>query len=158
MTAEQREIYAGMFVLKLLDLLPEDGGVELPVDLPHELVPFEDVLDRLAVEGYVEIDRRSGKWVLTDEGIGYLGLLIDEVEGYMEEFDDWAASAMVRELRRRNLDVMRVRYMWGWYTGEFDDPILYQQRRGISPVDEDWASFIVSEPFYADLARDITDA
>ena len=65
---------------------------------------------------------------------------------------------MVRELRRRNLDPMRVRFMWGWYSGEFDDPVLYQQRRGISPIEEDWAAFIMSDTFFADLARDITDA
>jgi hypothetical protein len=158
MTPDQKETYAGMFVLKMLDLLPEDGGVEMPVNLPHELVPLETVLDRLALEDRVEIDRRAGKWVLSEEGIHYVGALIDEVESYIEEFDDWGASAMVRELRRRNLDAMRVRFMWGWYTGEFDDPVLFQQRRGMSPVDEDWAAFMVSDAFYAELARDITDA
>jgi hypothetical protein len=158
MTDEQKEIYAGMFVLKLIDLKPEDGGMEMPVNLPHALQPFESVLDRLAVDSYVAVDRKKGKWVLTDEGIRYLGVLIDEVEGYIQEFDDWEASAMVRELRRRNLDPMRVRFMWGWYSGEFDDPVIYQQRRGISPVEEDWAAFITSDTFFTDLARDITDA
>lgn len=158
MTEEQRETYAGMFVLKMLDLKPEDGGIEMPVNLPHALLPFENVLDRLALEGYVQIDRKRGKWTLTDEGIRYLGVLIDEAEAYIEEFDDWEPAAVVREVRRRNLDPMRVRFLWGWYTGEFDDPILYQQRRGISPIEEDWASFIVSDAFFADLARDITDA
>lgn len=147
--------YVGMFVLKLLDLRPEDGGLDIPVNLPHTLAPFEPVLEQLAIEGMIEVDRKRGLWQLTPRGDGYLGALVDEAEALIDEFDEAETEDMIAVLRRRNLDPLRARFLWGWYQGEFDDPVLYQQRRGITPVEHDWATFLLSDEFFEDLARDL---
>ena len=54
----------------------------------------------------------------------------------------------------RNLDVFRARFLWGWYSGEFDDLVLFQQRRGVSPVEQFWAFYLTGDDFYRELARD----
>ena len=120
--AEARRTYAGMFVLKLLDLQPEDGGTELEVILPHDLEPFDPVLESLAVQGYVEIERKKGRYALTPHGEDYLGTQIDEAEMYIDELDGRPPEEIVRRARARKLDPMRVRFLWGWYQGEFDRP------------------------------------
>ena len=152
---DHKSIYVGMIVLKLLDLDPEEGGIEIPVVLPHELAPFEAVLEHVSVEGHVEINRRKGRYELTPRGTEYLGTLIDEAEGYIEDFDELETDEVVRILRKRNLDSMRVRFLWGWYQGEFDDPVLFQERRGMSNIERDWASFLMSDAFFHELARDL---
>lgn len=152
---DHKSTYVGMFVLKLLDLDPAEGGVELPVVLPHEFAPFEPVLERLTLDGLVEINRKKGRYDLTERGVEYLGTLIDEAEGYIEEFDDLETDEVVRILRQRNLDPMRVRFLWGWYQGEFDDPVLFQERRGVAVVERDWASYLMSDAFFAELERDL---
>ncbi len=147
--------YAGIYLLKQIDLGPKQGGLALPLTLTHELMPLEPVLDQLVLDGWLAMDRKKNRYVLTPEGIEYIGTLIDEAETYIEEFDDEDADVVVAELRQRNLDPMRVRFLWGWYQGEFDDLALYQQRRGVAELDSDWASFVTSDAFYQDLARDL---
>lgn len=154
-TEPQKMTYAGLWVLKMLDLSPEEGGVELDVNLPHAWAPLEPVLDRLVLEGLVEIDRKKGRYLLGDRGIEYLGMLIDEAEGYIEELDEMETEEVVRTLRRRNVDPMRVRFLWGWYQGELDDLVVYQQRRGFSEIERDWAAFLLDDALYEDLARDL---
>ena len=144
-----------MLVLKWMDLAADDGGIELPVNLPHALQPFDPVLERLTVQGHVDIDRKKARWVLTDQGVDYLGALIDEAEGYIEEFDEVPADEIVAMLRERGVDPLRVRFLWGWYQGEFDDPVLYQERRGLFPIEPDWASFVLGDAFFADLAAQL---
>jgi len=151
---EQKLAYAGIYVLKKLDLKPEDGGLVLPVLLPPELEPLDEVLQDLAVAGHVEIDRRKGRWVLTRQGLAHIGALIDEAAALVEEFDDQEPPEVLAELRRRNLDVLRARFLWGWYEGELDDLVLFQQRRGVVPVERSWADYLRSDAFFADLARD----
>ena len=51
--------------------------------------------------------------------------------------------------------MFRARFLWGWYTGEFDDLVLFQQRRGIKPVERLWAYYLISDEFFATLAEDI---
>jgi hypothetical protein len=155
LTETQRASYAGLWVLKMLDLGAKEGGVDLDVLLPHDWYPLEDVIEQLVLDGLVAIDRKKGRYVLTNEGIAHVGTHIDEAEAYIDELDGMEREAVVRTLRRRNLDPMRVRFLWGWYQGEFDDPILFQRRRGFPEVERDWASFLLSEAFYADLARDL---
>jgi hypothetical protein len=147
--------YAGIYLLKLLDLAPEDGGIEIPVVLSHELQPLDPALDRLLLESLVEIDRKKGRYRLTAKGTDYVGMLIDETEALIEELDDLPAAEVVEIVRRRNLDPLRVRFLWGWYQGELDDLVLFQQRRGVSPVEHDWALYLVSDDLYAELARDL---
>ncbi len=155
LTESQKFTYAGLWVLKMLDLDPKEGGVQLDVSLPHGWYPLEGVLEQLTLDGLVEIDRKKGRYRLTDEGIAYIGTMIDEAEAYIEEFDRMETPDVVRTLRRRNIDPMRVRFLWGWYQGEFDDLIVYQQRRGFPEVERDWASFLLSDAFYEDLATDL---
>ncbi|MCR9161034.1 MAG: hypothetical protein ACE37F_11405 [Nannocystaceae bacterium] len=154
---DQRAAYVSLFVLKLLDLAPEDGGVAMPVLLPASLTPFEPVLERLAVEGLVEIDRKRGEYRLTQPGLDTIAMHIDEAEGYIEEFDDVDVGPMLRVLRQRNVDPMRVRFLWGWYQGEFDDPVVFQQRRGVAHIERDWASYIQSDAFFAAIAEDLAE-
>lgn len=147
---------AGLWVLKKMDVAPEDGGMEFPVVLPVAWSPLETVLERLAVQGLVEIDRKHGKYELAQAGLDLLSTAIDEAEAFIEEFDDEEAEDVVRELRRRNLDPLRVRFLWGWYQGELDDLVLFQQRRGTAEVERDWASYLVDDAFYAELSKDLS--
>lgn len=150
-----KRYYATIYLLKRLDLDVDEGGVELPVLLPPEFGVLEDVLMTMAVEGLVEIDRKRQIYGLTERGIEAIGLLIDEIEAVIDEFDDEEVSEVIRVLRARNLDVLRIRFLWGWYDGEFDDVISYQRRRGFSEIEPDWATFILSDAFYGDLGRDL---
>lgn len=156
-TEDQKLTLAGIYLLKLLDLAPEDGGRELPVVLPHELQPLDPVLDRLLMEELVEIDRKKGRYRITPRGTEYVGMLIDETEAMIEELDELPAAEVVRIVRRRNLDPMRVRFLWGWYQGELDDLVTFQQRRGVDPVERDWALYLVSDDFYEELGRDLDE-
>ncbi len=154
-TEEQTLDYAGLYLLKKLDLSIEDGGIELPVVLPHAYQPLDGVLDRLMLEESVEIDRKRGRYRLTERGVERIGVLIDETEALVEELDELETEEVVQILRRRNLDPMRVRFLWGWYQGEFDDLVLFQQRRGVARIERDWASYLLSPEFYAEIARDL---
>ncbi|MGH1344779.1 MAG: hypothetical protein ACRBN8_24680 [Nannocystales bacterium] len=157
LSEDQRRTYVELFVLKLLDLSPEDGGVAMPVLLPSALAAFEPTLEGLAVQGLVAIDRKLGEYRLTSTGIDRLGLHIDEAEGYIEAFDDMEVLQMLAVLRQRNIDPMRVRFLWGWYQGEYDDPVLFQQRRGAAEVETDWAAYIQSDAFFAAIAQDLLE-
>lgn len=154
---EQRMTFAGLFVMKLLDLTPAEGGREFPVVLPPELVSFEPVLEHLSVAELLEIDRRKGTYKLTRAGIDLLGTHIDEAEAYIEEFDELEVDEVVATLRKRRLDPLRVRFLWGWYQGEFDDPVVFQQRRGVATVEHDMGAYMLSQAFYSELARDLSE-
>lgn len=154
-TEDETLTYAGIYVLKKLDLQPEEGGVKLPVLLPHDWQPLEPVLDRLVLEGLVELDRKRGCYRLSERGADHVGALIDEAEAIIEELDERPPDEIVEILRRRNLDPLRVRFLWGWYQGELDDLVLFQQRRGAEPVERDWALYLLSQDFYEELARDL---
>jgi hypothetical protein len=152
---ERRQLYAGLWVLKQLDLAPEDGGVELPVVLPHAWAPLDTVLEGLVLAGHVAIDRKRGRYVLTPEGVAWIGTMIDEAEAYIDELDGLETEALVAAIAARRLDPLRVRFLWGWYQGEFDDLVLFQQRRGVASIEQDWASYLLSDAFYGELARDL---
>ncbi|MEZ4383359.1 MAG: hypothetical protein R3A79_18665 [Nannocystaceae bacterium] len=151
----KKRYYATIYILKMVDLDPREGGVEIPVLVPPELAPIEDLLESMAIEGLLAIERKRQRYVLTDRGVESIGLLIDEIEAIIDEFDDEETDAVIAELRARNLDVLRIRFLWGWYDGEFDDVVLYQERRGFPKIETDWAAFILSDAFYDDLLRDL---
>lgn len=155
LTEEQKLVYAGIWLLKKLDLEPKDGGMEVPLHLPSELGPLGEVLAELQGQGFVQLHKRKERWELTKAGIAYLGELIDEAAALVEEFEDAELEDVVRALRRRGLDVFRALFVWEWYTGELDDLVLFQQRRGIEPVETLWAYYLLSDEFYAALARAI---
>ena len=156
-TAEQKLTYAGIYTLKKMDLKPADGGVQMPVVLDALHSPLEEALERLVIQGYLQIDRKSQRYTITKLGYKYIGALIDEAEAIIDEFDEWETADMVAELRSRNLDPLRARFLWGWYQDEFDDLAQFQQRRGIDPVEQDWPAFVTSDAFYDNLALDLVD-
>lgn len=151
---EQKQTFAGIYILKKLDLKPEDGGLEFPVVLPSALSPLDDVLQQLAVDNLVKINTRRERWDITKEGLAYLAEHIDEAEALIEEFDDDELPDVIAELRERNLDVLRARFLWGWFDGEFDDLVVFQQRRGVNPIESFWAFYLMSDEFYAEIAKD----
>ncbi|WP_437577076.1 hypothetical protein [Sorangium sp. So ce887] len=151
---EQKLVYAGIYVLKKMDLKPADGGMEMPLVMPSELSPLEDVLQELVNADLVEVNRRKARFELTKKGLAYLGEMIDEAEALVDEFDDESLEDAVAELRRRNVDVLRARFLWGWYDGELDDLVLFQQRRGATAVEPWWADYLMSDAFYEALLRD----
>ncbi|MGK3967539.1 hypothetical protein WMF38_25630 [Sorangium sp. So ce118] len=151
---EQKLVYAGIYVLKKMDLKPADGGMEMPLVLPSELSPLQDVLQELVNADLVEVNRRKARFEITKKGLAYLGEIIDEAEALVDEFDDESLEDAVVELRRRNVDVLRARFLWGWYDGELDDLVLFQQRRGATPVEPWWADYLLSDAFYEALRSD----
>ncbi|WP_428267821.1 hypothetical protein [Haliangium sp.] len=154
-TEDQKLTYAGMYMLKKMDLKPKEGGMTVPLHLTGELAVLDDVMQKLLYSGYVKIHQRKERYDITDAGYAYIGALIDEAEAYVDEFDDEEVEDMVDELERRNIDVFRVRFLWGWYQGEFDDLVLFQERRGIRPLEQLWAIFLISDEFYNNLALDL---
>jgi hypothetical protein len=152
---EQKLLYAGLWLLKKMDLDVKHGGMVVPLHLPAELTPLGEVVQELQVAGHVQMHRRKDRWEITKSGLEYLGQVIDEAEALVEEFGDDEVEDVVAELRARSLDVFRALFLWEWYTGEFDDLVLFQQRRGVSPVEPLWAYYLVSDDFYQTLARAI---
>lgn len=154
-TEEQKLIYAGMYMLKKMDLSPKEGGMTVPVLLPSELAPLEEVMHKLLFDEMIKINRRKERYDLTKKGIAYIGRLIDEAEELVDEFDDEELEDVIEELEERNLDVFRARFLWGWYEGELDDLEMFQQRRGISPVETLWAYYLTDDAFFNELAKDV---
>jgi hypothetical protein len=152
---DKKQTYAGLYLLKKLDLDVKDGGMELPVVLPSELSPVDDVLQQLAVDDMIVINRKKARWELTKKGIDYLAAAIDEASDLYDEFEDAETEEMVEELRRRNLDPFRARFLWGWWEGELDDLVVFQERRGVTPIERMWAFYLMSDEFYAELAKDL---
>jgi hypothetical protein len=154
-TDDQKRSYIGLYLLKKLDLRADDGGLELAVVLPSELAPLDEPLQQLAVDELVAINARKNRYELTKRGIAHLGTLIDEAEALVDEFDDYEVEDAIAELRARHLDVFRARFLWGWYQGEFDDLVVFQERRGVSPVERLWAFYLTGDAFWAELAREL---
>ena len=152
---DKKQTYVGLWILKKLDLDPKDGGLEFPVVLPSDLAPLDDVLQQLAVEDYVKINPRKGRYELTPKGTDYLKRNIDEAIDLLDEFDDHEVEEVVEELRRRNLDPFRARFLWGWYEGELDDLVVFQEQRGVTPIERMWAFYLMSDEFFAEIAKDL---
>ncbi len=157
-TEEQKLRYAGIWLLKKMDLDPKEGGMVVPLHLPSELTPLDEVLHELQVAEHVQIHRRKERWEITKSGLEYLRRLYDEAEALIEEFDDDEVADVVSQLRARQVDVFRALFLWEWYTGELDDLVLLQQRRGVAEVQTLWAYYLVSDEMYELLAQAIRDA
>lgn len=156
-TEDQKQTFIGLWLLKKLDLAPEDGGMVMPVVVPADLSPLDDYLQQLAVEDYVQINAKKGRYELTKKGLAYLAQVIDEAQEMVDELDELETDEAIAELRARNLDLMRARFLWGWYEGEFDDMVLFQERRGVQPVERLWAFYLTSDEFFREIARDFAD-
>jgi hypothetical protein len=149
---------AGLYLLKKMDLKPKEGGMEFPAVLPNELSPLDDVFQHMALDGLVEIDKRTfgaDRWKMTKKGIERLRQTIDEASEMIDEYDDYEVDEAIAELRAQNLDVFRCRFLWGWFEGEFDDLVIFQERRGVSPVERMWAIYLTGDDFWNEIAKDL---
>ncbi len=155
---DQKQTLVSLWLLKKLDVDPKEGGLEIPVVVPSELSPFDEYLQQLAVEDYVTINAKKGRYDITKKGIAYLGQVIDEAQEMVDDLEELETEEAVEELQARNLDLMRARFLWGWYEGEFDDMILFQERRGVQPVERLWAFYLTSDAFFAEIAKDFGGA
>ena len=152
---DTRGTYIKLWILKKLDLAPEDGGMTFPVVLPAELSPLDDYLQELAVDGLVTINARKGRYELTKRGIAYLGAVIDEASDLVDDLDELETDEAIAELEARGLDVYRARFLWGWFGGEFDDLVRFQERRGVVPVERLWAFYLTGDELWRELANDL---
>jgi hypothetical protein len=152
---EAIKLYAGMYVLKKLDLKAEDGGLTFGLVLPSDLTPLDEVLHELNAGGLVRLNQRKERWELTKDGLAYLARLIDEAEDLMEELDELEPAEAAAELRATHRDPLRARFLWGWLDGEFDDLTEFQRARGVTPVQSLWAYYLTDDDFYAELAKDL---
>src|SRR5687768_942391 len=100
---EAKATYIGLWLLKKIDLAPEEGGMDLPVSLPPDLSPLDEPLQQLAVDELVRIDRKSGRYELTPKGIAYLGEILDEASDLVDELDDLETHEAIAALRARGL-------------------------------------------------------
>jgi hypothetical protein len=153
---DQKHTLVSLWLLKKMDIDPKQGGMEFPVVLPADLSPLDDYLQQLAVDGMVEINKKKARYDLTKQGIAYLGGVIDEAQEMVDELDELETDEAIAELRARNLDLLRARFLWGWYEGEFDDMVLFQERRGVQPVERMWAFYLTSDAFFDELMRDFS--
>lgn len=154
---EQKQTLVALWLLKKLDVDPKEGGLELPVVLSSELSPLDEYLQQLAVEDYVTINAKKGRYDITKKGIAYLGQVIDEAQEMVDDLEELETEEAVAELQARNLDLMRARFLWGWYEGEFDDLVLWQERRGSTPIERFWAFYLMSDEFWNELGKDLAD-
>lgn len=148
--------YIALWILKKLDLDPKDGGLDFPVVLPAELEPLDETLQQMAVDELVAINAKKGRYELTRKGTEYLRESIDEATDLLDEFEDAETSEMIAALHERNLDPFRARFLWGWYEGELDNLVLFQERRGVRPIERMWAFYLVGDELYAELAKDLS--
>lgn len=154
---DTKHTYIALWLLKKLDLKPEDGGMEFPVVLPSELSPLDEHLQQLAVEELIQINAKKGRYELTKKGIAHLGELIDEASDMVDDLDDMETEEAIAELRAQGRDVYRARYLWGWFDGEFDDIVLWQERRGIKPVERLWAFYLTGDDMWNELAKELEE-
>lgn len=155
--AETKGTYIKLWILKKLDLAPEDGGMTFPVVLPSELSPLDDYLQELAVDDRVAINAKRARYELTKPGIAYLGEVIDEASNLVDDLDELETDEAIAELKARGLDVYRARFLWGWFDGEFDDLVLFQERRGVTPVERLWAFYLTGDEFWREIAKDLAE-
>jgi len=153
---DQKQTYIALWLLKKLDLKPEDGGLSFPVVLDGELSPLDEPLQQLAVDDLIAINAKKGRYELTKKGIAYLGEVIDEASDLVDELDDLEPDEAIAELRSRGLDVYRARFLWAWFDGELDDLVLFQERRGVTPVERMWAFYLTGDDLWRELAKDLT--
>jgi hypothetical protein len=152
---DTRQTYVGLWLMKKLDLKPEDGGIELPVVHDGEHAPLDEPLMQLVVDDLVAINAKKGRYELTKKGIAYLGEVIDEASDLVDELDELEPDEAIAELRSRGLDVYRARFLWAWFDGELDDLVLFQERRGVRPVERMWAYYLTGDDLWNELAKDI---
>lgn len=154
---DTKATFVKLWILKKLDVAPEEGGIRFPVVLPSEMAPLDDYLQDLAVEDLVAINAKKGIYELTKKGIAHIGEVIDEASDLVDDLDELETDEAIAEIRSRGLDVFRARFLWAWFDGELDDLVLFQERRGITPVERLWAFYLTGDDLWRELAKDIAD-
>lgn len=155
---ETKHTFVGLWILRQLDIGVKQGGMEFPVVVDGQLTPLDEHLQQLAVEELIEINVKKAKYELTKKGIAYLGQVLDEASDMVDELDDLETDEALHELESRGLDLMRARFLWGWFEGEFDDLVIWQERRGIKPVERLWGFYLTGDDFYRELANEIAQS
>jgi len=149
--------YAGIYVLKKLDRPPADGGYFFEVPLMGLDEHLEPILDDLLFHDIIEIDVDHARYSLTKEGIQYIDKLIDEIEGYIDKYQEYEPVTRVNLMKRDKINPLRARFLWGLYDGEFDDFDQWQENWNIAPDEKtaDWREIITMKEFYDMLFEDI---
>ena len=47
--------------------------------------------------------------------------------------------------------------MWGWFEDEFDDLVIFQERRGVSPVERMWAIYLTGDDFWNEISKELEE-
>jgi hypothetical protein len=117
-----RSTYEALYLLKKLDLAPEDGLV-LPVVLPSELSPLDETLQQLAVDDLIVINARKNRYRLTARG-SRTSAPRSTGRALVDEFDDHEVEDAIRTSRA--ISMCSGRDSCGWYEGEFDDLVVFR--------------------------------
>ncbi|MDH4127567.1 MAG: hypothetical protein OEV44_02350 [Spirochaetota bacterium] len=149
--------YAGMYILKKMDIPPSEGGHIFSVPLEGLDVHLEAILDDIMFHNLIEIDSNSTCYKITDDGKEYINKLLDEIEGYIEKYQDFEPVTRVNLMKRDRVNPLRARFLWGLYDGEFDDFNQWQENWQIAENEKinDWREIITTKEFYDMLFEDI---
>ena len=95
---------------------------------------------------------------LCQKGEQYIDSLVQEIESYMDKYEDFEPQTRINLMKRDQIDPLRARFLWGIYDGEFDDLVQWQaQAHSFKPF-EDWRQLITSKDFYDFLFQEIKQA
>ena len=149
--------YAGMYILKTMDPeAPENihHVYEVPLERDDEIL--EPVLDDLLYRSLVEIDSKNTCYKITGKGMDYIQQLINETESLLEKYAEMEPRTRLAIMRRDGINLLRARFLWGWYDGEFDDLVEFQHiQEWEGDIQTIWQIFIVSKEFYDALFEEI---
>ncbi len=151
--------YAGLYILKMVDLPPEEGGHLFEVPLSGLDEQMEPILDDLFFHNLIEIDTDKARYALSQDGSDYVDKIVAEVEDYIDKYQEFDPATKVSLMRRDKMNPLRARFLWGLYDGEFDDFNEWQENWNIDPTQrkEDWQDVITSKDFYDMLFEDINN-
>jgi len=99
--------YAGMYVIKKMDLTPADGGHIFEVPLQGLDEHLEPVLDNLMFNNLIFIDTNRVQYDLTKDGEQYVRSLIDEAEVYIDKYQEFEPTTRVNLMKRDKVNPLR---------------------------------------------------
>ena len=152
-SASQKLAFAGIYLLKKLDLAPEDGGIALAATLAEDVAALAPALEQLEQQGFVERGGDPPLYDLTDAGLEHLEALMDEAEALAPPDAELETDDAIHGHEHRGLQSLRERFLWSWYRGVLDDLVAYQRARGLEPLEACWARFLLSDALYEALDR-----
>ena len=145
--------YAGIYLLKMMEAEPPP--FQVPLSSQDE--SLEPILDDLLFRELILIDPEKSAYQISQKGVEYVDSLIDEIEGYIDEYQDFEPATRVNLMKRDHVNPLRARFLWGLYDGEFDDLVEWQDQSQFSPseIKINWRQIITSKEFYDYLFEDI---